>query len=63
MEDQLTVTIPEAGRMLGCGRTLAYRLSKNGKLPIIALGRKRLVSLPALRQMLQDVGSSEGSSR
>jgi excisionase family DNA binding protein len=45
MEDQerLTLTILEASRQLGISRGLTYQLAREGKLPVIRLGQKRLL--------------------
>jgi excisionase family DNA binding protein len=48
----LTITIEEAGRFIGLGRGAAYECVRNGEIPSLALGRKRLVPVPALLRML-----------
>ena len=52
----LTITVEEAGRFLGVGRAAAYESVRNGEIPSLALGRRRLVPVPALLRML---GESE----
>jgi excisionase family DNA binding protein len=51
-----TLTIEEVGEVLGIGRNLAYALAREGHLPVLRLGRKRLV-VPkrALDEMLNGV--------
>jgi excisionase family DNA binding protein len=39
----LTVTVVEAGRMLGLSRELAYKAAADGSLPTVRFGRRRLV--------------------
>jgi len=53
--DRLTVSVPEAGAMLGISRNTAYRLARAGQLPgVIALGQKRLVvSIQVIERLLQ----------
>jgi len=52
-----TVTVEEAARILGIGRQTAYDLARQGKLPVLRLGKKRLV-VPkiALQRMLEEAG-------
>ncbi len=52
-QSQLTLTIEEACRIYGIGRTLGYELARRGELPgVIRLGRRLLVSRPALERTL-----------
>ena len=51
-EEKLTMTIDEAGALLGIGRSLAYQLAREGKLPVIRLGKRYLVSRKAFVAML-----------
>lgn len=49
-----TVTIEEAARRLGIGRTLAYELARKDELgvPVIRLGRRYVVPRVALDELL-----------
>ena len=49
-----TISVVEASRILGIGRTLAYDLARRGELPgVLRLGSKRLrVSRSALESYL-----------
>ena len=47
------VTVDEACRMGGFGRTTAYGLIKQGKLKSVAIGRRRLVLLASLEALLR----------
>jgi len=47
-----TVTIPEAARMLGIGRGSAYEAARIGQIPVIKIGRRRLVARTALERLL-----------
>ncbi len=42
--ERLLLTVEEAGRRLGIGRSLAWRLVRSGELPSVRLGR--LVRVP-----------------
>lgn len=48
-----TITVEEAGRILGVGRSAAYAAARSGDLPgVIRIGRKLRVSVSALRHLL-----------
>ncbi len=49
---KLTLTVAEAGRLLGISRGLAYEAARAGYLPTIRLGRRILVSRPALERLI-----------
>ena len=47
-EERLVYTVAEAGELLGISRAFAYELVARGELPVICLGRRRLVPKCAL---------------
>lgn len=48
--DPYVVSVPEAARLLGISKDLAYDLARRGELPgAFQLGRRRMVSLVRLR--------------
>jgi excisionase family DNA binding protein len=47
-EERLVCTVAEAGELLGISRAFAYELVARGELPVICLGRRRLVPKVAL---------------
>ena len=47
-EERLVYTVAEAGELLGISRAFAYELVARGELPVICLGRRRLVPKAAL---------------
>lgn len=50
-----TYNIPEAAKHLGISRNLMYRLAKDGTIPTIRLGKKRLViSTDVLNRLLTE---------
>ena len=63
-EGRLTVTVAEAGRMLGVSRSLAFQLARQGVIPTLRLGARRLV-VPkvALQRMLSEAGSGKQTER
>ena len=52
--DKLTLTVEQAGKLLGISRATAYMLANNGGIPVIRLGERRIV-VPrrALERMLE----------
>jgi excisionase family DNA binding protein len=50
--ERLTISVEQAGVMLGVSRVLAYQMANNGQLPVIRCGRRLLVSRRALEAML-----------
>jgi excisionase family DNA binding protein len=51
---KVTCSVPEAGRLLGLSRHAAYAAARSNALPVMRVGRRVLVKLPALKAMLQD---------
>lgn len=49
---RLTVTVPEAGQLLGIGRDSAYRAADRGEIPTLKLGRRLVVPVPKLLALL-----------
>lgn len=47
-EERLVHTVSEAAELLGISRAFAYELVARGELPVIRLGRRRLVPKRAL---------------
>jgi excisionase family DNA binding protein len=50
--DRLVYSVAEAGALLGISRAFAYELVARGELPVICLGRRRLVPRAALDAMV-----------
>lgn len=53
VDERLLLTVEEAARRLGIGRTLAWRLVRSGELPVVRLGRCVRVPWPALREWIR----------
>lgn len=50
-----TISIVEAGKLIGCGKNGSYYLARNGGLPTIRAGARRMVvSVAALEKMLRE---------
>ena len=51
--ERRTMTVEEAGRLLGLGRNGAYEAAARGDIPIIRIGRRLLVPKAAFDRMLE----------
>ncbi len=51
--ENLVLTVEEAGILLGISRPHAYKLVREGQIPIIRLGRRIVVPRPALMRWLE----------
>ncbi len=49
---RLTLTVEEAGRLLGISRGLAYEMARTGRLPVLRLGARYVVPRAQLMAML-----------
>lgn len=58
--DRMVCTVAEAAAMLGIGRTLAYRGIREGWIPSLRLGRKIVVPVAALQELLARAGRAPG---
>ena len=52
LQGRVTVSVEEAARLLGIGRSAAYEAARRGELPTRRLGRRLLVPVPALLEWL-----------
>ena len=59
--DRLVLTIAEAAQVLGISRAFAYELCARGELPVIRLGRRRLVPRRALLAVLGEETTTPAS--
>lgn len=46
------VSVPEAGEMLGVSRATAWRMVDAGTLPTVRVGRRRLVPVAAIDELV-----------
>ncbi len=58
---KLTLTVPEAGKALGIGRTAAYEAARARQLPTIRIGKRLLVPVIALERLL--TGSAPAANK
>lgn|GEM_PF-1622232 len=52
LRGRATITVPEAGELLGIGKGLAYDAARNGDIPTIRIGRRLLVPTHHLLRQL-----------
>lgn len=50
---KITATVREACEMTGLGKTKLYELMGNGSLQTTTIGRRRLVKVDSLRQLVE----------
>ena len=60
--EKLTLTITEAAQLLGISRTTAYELARQGKIPVLRLGKRLVVPKAALERMLEGNRDSSPSA-
>ena len=60
--EKLTLTVPEAARVLGIGKNLAYDAVARGEIPSIRIGRRILVPVASLVQLLEKSVPSQADS-
>ena len=61
--EKKTLSISEAGEALGIGRSAAYEAARNGQLPTIKIGKRILVPVVALEQMLRGCADRDDPDR
>jgi excisionase family DNA binding protein len=52
----LTITVEEASEALGISRSLAYELVRRGEIPSLRLGRRIVVPVRALEDLVERTG-------
>jgi excisionase family DNA binding protein len=52
LEGRLTITIDEAAKILGLGRSAAYEAVRRGQIPSRRLGRRIVIPVPLLLDWL-----------
>ena len=53
-DDRLVLTIEEAGKLLGLGRSGTYEAAKRGDIPTLKIGSQILVPKVALLKLLEE---------
>lgn len=52
LKGKMTITVPEAGKVLGIGRDAAYAAAERGEIPTLKFGHRLVVPVPKLLAML-----------
>lgn len=52
LRERATCTIPEAAAVLGLSSWAGYQAAQRGEIPVLSLGRRKVVAVPALLRML-----------
>jgi excisionase family DNA binding protein len=52
-QDSITTSIANASRLTSLSRTTIYKLIQSGRLPTVKIGRRRLVPLTAIKNLLE----------
>jgi excisionase family DNA binding protein len=52
--DVLAVSVNEAARILGVGRTSLYAMIREGRIDILKLGRRTLIKTASLRRLADE---------
>lgn len=60
LRDRATVSVPEAGSLLGLSRNSAYAAANRGDIPTISIGGRKVV--PAARLLVLLEGTDDRSS-
>ena len=60
--ERVTVSVDEAAGMLGISRTSAYEYIRTGHLPAIRMGRRLLVPLKAIDDLLDGLVRSDATT-
>lgn len=55
--DRLTLSVAEAGKLLGLSRSLMYEAIRTGQIPSIRIGRRILIPIAPLERLLEEPGS------
>lgn len=57
--DRQTLSVDEAARLLGIGRSSAYEAVRRGEIPTLRIGRRILVPRTAIERMLNGAPSDD----
>jgi len=62
-QERLTLTVEEAGELLGISRALAYEMARTGRLPTLRFGKRIVVPRKAIDSMLERPVASAGGEQ
>jgi len=58
MDGRVTMTVPEAARLLGLSESAAYEAAARGDIPALRIGRRVLVKRDELLAMFEPAGAA-----
>ncbi len=61
MTEPMLVSVPEAGKLLGIGKDLAWELIHDGELPSVHIHRRVLVRVSDLRRYVDELQLEPGN--
>ena len=61
MQETLTMTVPEAARLIGVSDSAAYEAAARGDIPAVKIGRRVLVKRDAFLAMFSIDSSIDGA--
>jgi len=61
-QPSLTLTIPQAARLLGISTSAAYECARKGQIPTVKLGTRVLVSRKRLEDMIDGHNAGQAAS-
>jgi excisionase family DNA binding protein len=59
--EQLTLSVPEAGKMVNLGKNAAYAAARSGQIPTLRFGRKLRVPKARFLKLLSEGGAERTS--
>jgi excisionase family DNA binding protein len=61
-DERLTLSVPEAARLLGISRQSGYEAATRGEIPTIKIGHRVLVPRAQLEKLLAGAGGSKAAA-
>ncbi len=58
LQSPATISVPEAGVVLGLSRNAAYAAAARGEIPVLRIGSRLLVPMAALDRLLETAGQT-----
>jgi hypothetical protein len=62
LKDYLTISVPEAGALLGLSRGSSYAAARRGEIPTLRLGNRLVVPVPRLLELVGAALASEDTA-
>ncbi len=61
-DERRTMSIGEAAQRLGVGRSTLYEAANRGELPVLRIGRRRVVRCATVDRLLEDKAPADGTA-